>query len=68
MSRPPTRRSTSSEVRAPLPLPPRLLPRRLRGIPLAPDTDGTTHDETGRLLFSLGRPGLPVNALRTLTG
>ncbi|MFI6723883.1 hypothetical protein NRF20_35440 [Streptomyces sp. R-74717] len=64
MSRPPTRRSTSSEVRAPLPLPPRML----RGIPLAPDTDGTTLDETGRLLFSLGRPGLPAYALRTLTG
>ncbi|MFD3561199.1 amino acid permease [Streptomyces sp. NPDC058686] len=45
-----------------------MLLRRLRGIPLAPDTGAVTHDETGRPLFSMGRLGLPVNALAFLYG
>ncbi|RKE21218.1 amino acid permease [Streptomyces sp. TLI_171] len=43
-----------------------LLLRRLRGLPLAPDAPAV--DETGRPLFSLGRWGLPVNALALLYG
>ncbi|MEU8675795.1 amino acid permease [Streptomyces sp. NPDC048560] len=44
-----------------------MLWRRLRRIPPAP-ADGPVHDETGRPLFSLGRWGLPVNALAFVYG
>ncbi|WP_338694660.1 amino acid permease [Streptomyces sp. Q6] len=43
-----------------------MLVRRLRGHYRGAATDGT--DETGRPLFSLGRWGLPVNALALLYG
>ncbi|MEV6160907.1 amino acid permease [Streptomyces sp. NPDC052052] len=49
-----------------------MLLRRLRGLPLAADADadadGTVRDEAGDPLFSLGRFGLPVNALAFLYG
>ncbi|WNI25727.1 amino acid permease [Streptomyces sp. ITFR-16] len=44
-----------------------MLLRRLRRLPLSPGT-GPAHDETGRPLFSLGRWGLPVNALAFVYG
>ena len=42
-----------------------LLVRRLRGLPVG---DGTTADEAGRPLFSLGRWAVPVNVLALLYG
>jgi len=44
-----------------------MLLRRLRRLPLSPAT-GPIHDETGKPLFSLGRWGLPVNALAFVYG
>lgn len=44
-----------------------MLLRRLRRLPLSPAT-GPLHDETGRPLFSLGRWGLPVNAVAFVYG
>ncbi|MFE9858236.1 amino acid permease [Streptomyces sp. NPDC005780] len=44
-----------------------MLLRRLRRLPLSPAT-GPLHDETGKPLFSLGRWGLPVNALAFVYG
>ncbi len=44
-----------------------MLLRRLRRLPLSPAT-GPLHDEDGDPLFSLGRWGLPVNALAFVYG
>ncbi|MFJ6461909.1 hypothetical protein ACIQM0_12800 [Streptomyces sp. NPDC091387] len=44
-----------------------MLLRRLHRLPVSPAT-GPHADETGNPLFSLGRWGLPVNALAFCTG